>query len=143
MRRTLALTLVIALISLLVASISAGAAGDTGKAITQLETAVTHLGFSASNEQLAGALAHLRHGLNCLQGPDGDLYDAAWGNPCGNQGNGILNDLGDVPEGVRHLAEAAYSVTANNVASESLTDVRLAANGAKALLQLALDHLKM
>lgn len=152
MRRTCSMTLVIALVVLVAASMAlaeshqhgaADAAGDTGKAITQLETAVTHLGFSASNGQLQGALAHLRHGLNCLDGADGDHYNADWGNPCGKQGSGILSDLGDVPSGVRHLAEAAHSLVVKNAASEELGDVHLAASGAKSLLELALSQLKM
>lgn len=52
-------------------------------------TAARHAGLAAAAEDLAGAVRHLHHTLNCLVGPDGAGFDASAGNPCNDAGAAI------------------------------------------------------
>jgi len=52
-------------------------------------TAARHAGLAAAAEDMAGAMRHLHHTLNCLVGPDGAGFDAGAGNPCNEAGGAI------------------------------------------------------
>jgi hypothetical protein len=65
------------------------AAGDPA---AELKTAVTHAGFAAKYDTMREISLHLHHALNCLVGPQDQLFDAPAGNPCQGQGNGYLPD---------------------------------------------------
>ena len=56
---------------------------------------------------MAASKTHLQHTLNCLDGPRGEGFNAAPGNPCQGQGNGILNDLRAAVSAGARGAEAA------------------------------------
>lgn len=71
------------------------AANAADNAATEINTAATHAGFSASAKDISTAHAHLHHTLNCLVGPAGDGYDKAEIDPCKNSGNGAIPDTTD------------------------------------------------
>ena len=74
----------------------AAAEQDQAKAASQIATAIQHAGLSASQEAAEGAMRHLHHAVNCIEGPNGSNFDVSAGYPCAAQeGNGILNDMGD------------------------------------------------
>ncbi len=61
---------------------------------TQLRTAIFHSGELAQRgTALSGALLHVQHTINCLEGTQGPDFKAATGNVCQGQGNGIIPDL--------------------------------------------------
>ncbi len=64
-----------------------------GNPDTELKTAISHAGYSAKADALKAVTMHLHHVVNCLVGPQDKWFDAATGNPCQGQGNGLLPDL--------------------------------------------------
>jgi hypothetical protein len=61
---------------------------------TQLTTAIFHSGELAQRgAAVAASKTHLQHTMNCLEGPRGPNFNAAPGNPCQGQGNGVIPDL--------------------------------------------------
>jgi hypothetical protein len=73
---------------------SHGAMADLVTSIkTELKTAAFHSGELAQKGALPATKLHLQHTVNCLVGPGGQQFVQAAGNPCQNQGNGILPDL--------------------------------------------------
>jgi hypothetical protein len=61
---------------------------------TQLTTAIFHSGELAQRgTAVAASKTHLQHTMNCLEGPRGPNFNAAPGNPCQGQGNGLIPDL--------------------------------------------------
>jgi len=109
-----------------------------GNLAAQLATAVTHAGFSASAETVEMATTHLGHALNCIVGAGGEGFNADWGNPCGSQGAGILNELASHPQAADLLAlvESARALAAQGVTQTSLLAVQSAAAGVAALLSV-------
>lgn len=72
----------------------AGAQSGLTAAKTQLTTAIFHSGELAQRgTAVAASKTHLQHTMNCLEGPRGANFNAAPGNPCQGQGNGIIPDL--------------------------------------------------
>lgn len=110
----------------------------TGELAAQLDTAITHAGFSASAEEQAMASRHLGHVLNCIVGEGGDGFNADWGHPCGGQGAGIVDDLASHPQAadLMTLVDSARALAAQGVSQESLLAVQSAAAGVAALLQV-------
>jgi len=110
----------------------------SGNLATQLATAVTHAGFSASAEAIEMATTHLGHVLNCIVGTDGEGFNADWGNPCGSQGAGIINELASHPQAadLEALVESARALAAQGVTQTSLVAVQTAAAGVRALLSV-------
>jgi hypothetical protein len=97
---------VLVLATLVVAS-AAPAQGALDNARRQLQTAIFHSGELAQRgSAVAASKTHLQHTLNCLEGPRGQNFNAAPGNPCQGQGNGIIPDL--------RAAEAAGARGAGN-----------------------------
>jgi hypothetical protein len=64
-----------------------------GDAAKQLATAEAHAGFAVKAPDLAGVQMHLHHVVNCMVGPNGKDFDAAPGNPCKDQGAGVMPDF--------------------------------------------------
>ena len=61
---------------------------------TQLRTTIFHAGELAQRgTALSGALTHIQHTINCLEGTQGPDFRAAAGHVCQGQGNGIIPDL--------------------------------------------------
>lgn len=110
----------------------------TGNLATQLATAITHAGFSANAEAIDMATTHLGHVLNCIVGTGGEGFNADWGNPCGSQGAGIMNELASHPQAadLQALVESARALAAQGVTQTTLLAVQSAAAGAAALLSV-------
>ena len=61
---------------------------------TQLTTAIFHSGELAQRgSAVAASKTHLQHTMNCLEGSKGPNFNAAPGDVCRGQGNGIIPDL--------------------------------------------------
>lgn len=61
---------------------------------TQLTTAIFHSGeLALRGTAVAASKTHLQHTINCLEGAKGQNYNAAPGDVCRGQGNGIIPDL--------------------------------------------------
>jgi hypothetical protein len=71
------------------------AQAQTADVKKELSTAATHAGLASKAADLRGVHMHLQHVVNCLGGPNADGYDAAPGNPCRDQGNGVIPDTTD------------------------------------------------
>jgi hypothetical protein len=121
-----------------------GSPPAAGKAQTQLATAIQHARFSAGANATAGAVTHLGHTLNCIEGARGKNFNAAWGHVCQGQGDGILVDI----RGERNAAavmlvlEAANDLAVRGVKAQNVAAVQNAARGVAALLQIVVDGLK-
>ncbi len=139
-RPNLRKTLVLVLAALLLGGIATSQMieAPSGNLATQLATAITHAGFSANAEAVEMATTHLGHVLNCIVGEGGEGFNADWGNPCGSQGAGIVNELASHPQAadLAGLVEAARGLAAQGVTQTSLVAVQAAAAGASALLSL-------
>ena len=73
---------------------SALAQGGLAAAKTQLTTAIFHSGELAQRgTAVAASKTHLQHTMNCLEGAKGPNFNAAPGDVCRGQGNGIIPDL--------------------------------------------------
>jgi len=70
----------------------ASADADVNK---EVSTAAQHAGFAASAKDLKTTQMHLHHVVNCLVGPQGEGFDASFGNPCNGQGSGAISDTTD------------------------------------------------
>ncbi len=102
----------------LIAAPSAPAQSPLANARKQLETAIFHSGELAQRgTAVAASKTHLQHTLNCLEGAQGQNFNAAPGDVCRGQGNGIIPDL--------RAAEAAGVRGAGN----ALIRHRLASSG--------------
>ncbi|MGH2396431.1 MAG: hypothetical protein ACRDFW_05470 [bacterium] len=64
-----------------------------GSIVGQLRTARTHALNAAGSEALGGAIDHLAHVVNCIEGSKGANYNSKAFNPCQGQGNGLIPDL--------------------------------------------------
>src|SRR5262249_54435777 len=67
-------------------------AADVNK---EVSTAAQHAGFAGSSKDMKTTQMHLHHVVNCLVGPQGDGFDASFGNPCDGQGSGAISDTTD------------------------------------------------
>lgn len=73
---------------------TAVAQSGAAAAKTQLTTAIFHSGELAQRgTAVAASKTHLQHTMNCLEAPKGPNFNAAPGNPCQGQGNGVIPDL--------------------------------------------------
>jgi len=61
----------------------------------EVSTAAQHAGFAASGKDMKTTQMHLHHVVNCLTGPQGQGFDASFGNPCNGQGSGAISDTTD------------------------------------------------
>lgn len=115
-----------------------------GGAKAQLATAITHAGFAADGQSVGYVRTHLGHALNCLEGTKGKNFNAAWGNVCQGQGNGILVDLASAAGGadVMLVARQAGALAVAGTKSTNLAQMRVAAKGVGALLRVVTENLK-
>lgn len=98
----------------------------------QLTTARFHAGELAQRgTAVAATQLHLRHVVNCLQGPQGKNFTAAAGNPCQGQGNGAIVDLqaasasGHVGAGkALTFANAGLAVALQGLASNDVNEAQ-------------------
>lgn len=81
-------------LAVLVTAPAAPAQNPLANARKQLETAIFHSGELAQRGAVvAASKTHLQHTLNCVDGPQGPNFNAAAGDVCRGQGNGIISDL--------------------------------------------------
>lgn len=92
---------------LLVATTPASAVADM---LQEAKTANTHAGLAANAPDAKTTEMHFHHVINCLVGPNGDGFDASFGNPCKDQGDGALRDTKDSAE-IKALRVALRKVT--------------------------------
>ncbi|GEM_PF-1099083 len=64
-----------------------------GGIVPQLRTARTHAMNAAGSEAFGGAIDHLAHVVNCIEGSKGANYNSKALNPCQGQGTGLIPDL--------------------------------------------------
>lgn len=83
----------------------------------EIRTALTHAGFASKYDTLKEVDLHLHHVLNCLVGSKDSRFDAAAGNPCQGQGNGVIADLSS-SGGKDAVYEARWAA---RIAEEALT----------------------
>ncbi len=94
MRVSTIVIMVIALSTLVILSGEISAQDPVAAARTQLTTTIFHAGELAQRgTALSGALLHVQHTINCLEGTQGPNFRAAAGHVCQGQGNGIIPDL--------------------------------------------------
>lgn len=61
----------------------------------EVSTAAQHAGLAANSKDMKTTQMHLHHVVNCLVGPQGQGFDASFGNPCNGQGTGAIPDTTD------------------------------------------------
>ena len=124
------------------AQVTPAGAQDDAKA--QLATAITHAGFAGDGQSVGYVRTHLGHALNCLEGTKGKNFNAAWGNVCQGQGNGILVDLASTAGGadVMLVASQARALAVAGTKSTNLAQMRVAAKGVGVLLRVVTENLK-
>lgn len=114
------------------------------KLSTQLGTAIEHSRNSAGSNTMSGAVSHLGHVLNCIEGTRGKNFNAAWGHVCQGQGDGIVADIKGAKNAgnVMLVLESANGLAAAGVKAKDLAGVRFAARGVAGLLQVVADATK-
>jgi hypothetical protein len=86
----------------------------------EINTATTHAQAAADSANKKTADSHLQNVVNCLEGKDGQSYDASAGDDCSTMGNGALNDAQDSNTKTKlgkALAEAKKGLKANELAA--------------------------
>lgn len=92
--RTITTLGTVMVLATLVAVSAVPAQNPLANARRQLETAIFHSGELAQRGAVvAASKTHLQHTLNCLDGSQGPNFNAAAGDVCRGQGNGIIPDL--------------------------------------------------
>src|SRR5271157_1645163 len=74
--------LALACTSLFAIGVRPASAADVNK---EVNTAALHAGYAASSKDMKATQMHLHHVVNCLVGPQGEGFDASFGNPCNGQ----------------------------------------------------------
>jgi hypothetical protein len=105
---------------------------------TQLATAVQHAEFSMGADDMAMAVRHLGHVLNCIAGEGGEGFDGSWGHPCDGQGAGIVSDIAGhaAADDLMAVLRSAHGLAMEGVEAGSLGAVQAAAAGVRALLMV-------
>jgi len=116
-----------------------GGAGSSGlsAAKAQAKTAAAHAGFAAEGGTVSYAKEHLGHALVCIEGPRGANVNAAWENPCGGMGNGVLPDLQRANADAALIAKAKDADAAAVAAMKgtNLAEIKASAKQVSTLMQ--------
>jgi hypothetical protein len=110
-------------------------AQSAGNPETEMKTAIAHAGYAAKAEALNGVHMHLHHVLNCMVGPQDKLFDAAAGNPCKDQGTGVLPELKGKMGQQYYEAALVTQIAAQGIASNNLPEAKADAHVAELILQ--------
>ena len=111
------MTLLISSFLISYAIVDSIAASPVDQAKKEIDTAIYHAKASADASSIGDMKSHLKHVINCMEGPEGKNFDSAEANPCKGQGNGIIPDLNaSGSEGAEALGHAQE---ANNIAVAS------------------------
>ena len=101
----------------------------------EVATAAEHAGLSSQADTLAKAQLHLHHSINCLVGPDGEGFDAQYGNPCSEMGQGALNDVQNMSAERGHRIEDALTLALTGVSLNTQEGVTETAGVVQDLLE--------
>ena len=110
-------------------------AQTAGNPETEMKTAMAHAGYAAKAEALNGVHMHLHHVLNCMVGPQDKLFDGAAGNPCKDQGTGVLPELKGRMNQQYYEATLVAQIAGQGIASNNLPEAKAAARVAELILQ--------
>ena len=93
-------------------------------------------------DDMAMAVRHLGHVLNCIAGEGGEGFDGSWGHPCDGQGGGILADIQghEAADDLMAVLRSAHGLAMAGVGADSLGAVQAAAAGVRALLMVIGEH---
>jgi hypothetical protein len=101
------------------ASTNTMAATRVEQAKREIDTAIYHGNASLDASSVDKAKAHLKHVINCIEGPEGKAFDSS---ACDGQGSGIIPDLKAAgPEGskaLEHVQEADTIAVSPSAASD-------------------------
>jgi hypothetical protein len=107
---------------LVLASTDTMAATPMEQAKKEIDTAIYHGKASSDASSVDNVKAHLKHVINCIEGPEGKDFDSSAMNPCDGQGNGIIPDLKAAgPEGskaLKHVQEADKIAVSSSAESD-------------------------
>jgi len=84
---------ILVLAVLLFMTVDTMGASPMDQAKNELDTAIYHGKASVDSDSADAMKAHLKHAINCIEGPQGKNFDSSELNPCKGQGNGIIPDL--------------------------------------------------
>jgi len=91
-------------------TVDAMGASPMEQAKNQLETAIYHGKAASGADTVDKMKAHLKHVINCIEGPEGKAFDSSALNPCKGQGNGIIPDLkavgSEAAKALEHVQES-------------------------------------
>jgi hypothetical protein len=110
-------------------------AQSAGNPETELKTAMSHAGYAAKADALNGVHLHLHHVLNCMVGPQDKLFDSAAGNPCKDQGTGVVPELKGKMDQQYYEAALVAQIATQGIASNSLPEAKTDAHVAGLILQ--------
>lgn len=87
----------------------------------EVDTTAIHAEHAYQSKDVADVQAHLRHVINCLEGPKGPDFDAKLANPCANMGSGALNDV-PANSDARKKLDQALSDAKDGLAKTTMDD---------------------
>ncbi len=108
----------------------ASADADVNK---EVSTAAQHAGLAGSANDMKMTQTHLHHVVNCLVGPQGQGFDASFGNPCNGQGSGAIPDTTDSAK--KASLQQALQQTLDGLKQSDMAAAQKNATAAQALLK--------
>jgi hypothetical protein len=99
----------------------------------EVSTAAQHAGFAGSAKDMKTTQMHLHHVVNCLVGPQGQGFDASFGNPCNGQGSGAIPDTTDSAQ--KASLQQALQQTLDGLKQSDMADAQKNATAAQDLLK--------
>ena len=108
----------------------ASADADVNK---EVSTAAQHAGFAVSAKDMKTTQMHLHHVVNCLVGPQGEGFDASFGNPCNGQGSGAISDTTD--SAVKASLQQALQQTLDGLKQSDMAAAQKNATAVQVLLK--------
>jgi hypothetical protein len=108
----------------------ASADSDVNK---EVSTAAQHAGFAGSAKDMKTTQMHLHHVVNCLVGPQGQGFDASFGNPCNGEGSGAISDTTDSVK--KASLQQALQQTLDGLKQSDMAAAQKSANAVQDLLK--------
>lgn len=98
-------------------------ASPMDQAKNELDTAIYHGKASVDSDSADAMKAHLKHAINCIEGPQGKNFDSSELNPCKGQGNGIIPDLKAAGTSGANALQHAQEADSIAVSSLGVSDI--------------------
>ncbi len=98
-------------------------ASPMDQAKNELDTAIYHGKASVDADSVDTMKSHLKHAINCIEGPQGKDFDSSELNPCKGQGNGIIPDLKAAGAPAASALEHVQQADSIAVSSLAVTDL--------------------